>query len=313
MIILFAREVKYKAEIIAAQRAGFKCLFFSLSGFLKKGVNELKEILPVYEKPEWAILRGMVISPLIFDVLYNHLGKEHNLWLINSPTDYLETCSVVNHFPKIAALASPTTWISELSSPEQITKQLADTFAPGTPLMIKDFMRSAKYEREQVWDIEDSSNSSQVAQAIRKLIAAKGGMLEGGIVFSKYLAFHQLHPAPLPFTEQKIYEEYRLWFFKGELLLKTGYFEEMPDYAKKLTESELEPLKAIAKTICSNFFVMDVARKKADNTLCIVELNPGQTSGINYHHHHKFYQLLYNNSRTVSWKSQLPNNTPSNH
>ena len=159
--------------------------------------------------------------------------------------------------------------------------------------MIKDFMRSVKYERQRAYDIEDSSNAAEVQAAIEHLLTAKNGVLEGGVVFSEYVEFNLLHPHPLPFTQQHIYEEYRLWFWKGDLLLKTAYFEEMPDYSGQLREEDLAPFLAIARQIESNFFVIDIARCEADNSLKIIELNPGQTSGINYHHHHQFYERLH--------------------
>ncbi|HAS45885.1 MAG TPA: hypothetical protein DCS93_35715 [Microscillaceae bacterium] len=303
MKILFLQEIKYKAEVIAAQRAGFDCLFFSLDAFLKASGNSdvLKGWLPTFEQPQLTLLRGVVMSPPLYESLYKYLSKSHNLWLINTPDEYLETCSVVNHYDKIKEYAPITAWIDSFDQSRTIIQVFADTFAPGTKLMIKDFMRSAKYERKQAYDIADSSDVTEVQAAIEHLIAAKNGVLEGGVVFSEYTEFNLLHPTPLPFTRQNIYEEYRLWFWKGKLLLKTAYFEEMPDYASKLSREELVLFKRIVETICSNFFVMDIARLKADGSLCIVELNPGQTSGINYHNHHRFYQALYDKQCPTSY------------
>lgn len=295
MKILFLKEIKYKAEVIAAQQAGFDCLFFSLDAFLKatgKRQQLLKEMLPTFKQPQLTLLRGVVMSPPLYESFYNYLRHYHNLWLLNTPTEYLETCSVVNHYTKICGYTPITTWIDNFDKSETITGVLADTFAQGTQLMIKDFMRSAKYMRKQAYDIADSSDATEVWVAIEHLIAAKSGVLEGGIVFSAYKEFKRLHPTPLPFTQQNIYEEYRLWFWKGELLLKTAYFEEMPNYSENLSDEELAPFKVIAGQIQSHFFVMDIARLKADSSLCIVELNPGQTSGINYHNHHQFFGQL---------------------
>jgi len=302
MVILFAKEIKYKAEVIAAERAGFPVLDFSMKHFLRMHseanrsgfpLSPFKDSLPVFDTPKTTLLRGGVLNPFVYEALYRNLGQYHNLWLINGPDHYLETCSVVNYYEKIKEHTPITVWTNEIDPFDFIAQELlSNTFVPQTKLMIKDFMRSAKYERNQAYDIEDSSNTTEVQAAIEHLIAAKNGVLEGGVVFSEYTEFHLLHPTPLPFTRQPIYEEYRLWFFRGDLLLKTAYFEEMPDYASELSDQELAPFKAIAKTIYSNFFVMDIARHQNSEKLSIVEFNPGQTSGINYHNHHQFFKQL---------------------
>ena len=310
MIILFAQEIKYKAEVIAAERTGFLVLDFSLEHFFRvysknqrEGnrehshsnfhLNPFKDLLPVFDTPEPTLLRGGVLNPFVYEALYWNLRQQHNIWLINDPDHYLATCSVVNHYEKIKEHAPTTIWTDKIVQPDSIIQVLSNTFAPHSKLMIKDFMRSAKYERNRLYDIGDSCNEEEVMQAIDLLAKSKNGVLEGGVVFSEYTELTMLHHTPLPFTKQHIYEEYRLWFFCGELLLKTGYFEEMPDYSDQLKMEELAPFLEIAQQIESNFFVIDIARCKTGNSLKIIELNPGQTSGINYHNHHQFYEKLY--------------------
>jgi len=312
MIILFAQEIKYKAEVIAAEQAGFPVLDFSLEHFIRVysstrnqetgksahsnrdlHIQPFKNLLPVFDAPQPTLLRGGVLNPLIYESLYWNLRQQHNLWLINDPDHYLTTCSVVNHYDKIKEYTPTTVWTDKIDQFDSITQVLlSKAFTPHTKLMVKDFMRSAKYKRKQAFDIEDSSNTTEVQAAIEHLIAAKNGVLEGGVIFSEYMEFNLLHPTPLPFTRQPIYEEYRLWFLFGKLLLKTAYFEEMPDYSGALSDEALTPFKTIAKTIDSNFFVIDIARHQNSQELSIVELNPGQTSGINYHNHHQFFGQL---------------------
>ena len=152
-------------------------------------------------------------------------------------------------------------------------------------------MRSSKYERLQDFDIDNCSDVNSVNQAVQHLIKCKEGLLEGGVVFSEYIELNKLREYKLANTNQSIYEEYRLWFFCGNLIIKTGYFEELKEYHEGLKDEELTPFLEIAKGVDSNFFAMDIVRKK-DKSLMIIELNPGQTTGINYHYIHEFYEVL---------------------
>lgn len=289
--ILFACEIRYKAEIIAAQKAGFVCLYFSFKKVQQGDFKAAFEHIPDFGTLTPIIMRGYVLPPIAYQALHTYLKETRHLLLINSPQEYLHVGSVVNHYRQIKTLCPKTTWTTDPTDLPTLMENLDQTFTKPTRLMIKDFMRSAKYQRLQSFDISDSSSVLKVKEAIQELITAKQGLLEGGVVFSEFIELKRMHEAPLPLTRQNIYEEYRLWFYGGKLILKTGYFEEMPIYTDKLAEEELIPFLAVAKLIHATFFVMDIARK-LDGSLAIIELNPAQTSGINYHHHHQFYQQL---------------------
>jgi len=85
-------------------------------------------------------------------------------------------------------------------------------------------------------------------------------------------------------------QEYRLFFFKKQLLASYDYWEE-----GQYSDNEQLPLssfKKIAETIESNFFTMDIAKRKNGEWI-IIELGDGQVAGIpNTTDVNKFYENL---------------------
>lgn len=288
MVVLFIKEIPYKAEVLAAIKNGFTCLSYSHEKMVKKGVQASLKDLPVFDAQQNAMLRGGVVPPDLYKAIFTFLAERKNIKLVNSPDQYLETCSIVNHYAKVQKFAAKTVWTDNIKNAHLIAKS---AFGDGKKLMLKDYMRSVKYQRKEAYDISDSGSVINVNNALQSFIEAKKGNIEGGFVFSEYIPFKKLAPYPLPGTNQPLYEEFRLWFFRKKLLLKTGYFEELKIYDRKLKKEELTPFLELAKSIESDFFVMDLARKK-DNSLNVLELNPGQTSGINYYYHYQFYKAL---------------------
>lgn len=288
MVVLFIEEIPYKAEVMAAIKYGFTCLSYSHENMIKEGVQAALKDLPVFDTQKRAILRCGVVPPDLHRAIFTFLLERKNIKLVDNSDNYLETCSIVNHYRKIKDFAAKTVWTDSIKDAHLLVKSV---FGEGAKLVLKDYMRSIKYYRKLAYDIADSGNVIDVNNALQHFIEVKKGNIEGGFVFSEYIPFKKLLPYPLPGTSQPIYEEFRLWFYKKELILKTGYFEELKTYDRKLKKEEITPFLDVAKNVNSDFFVMDLARKR-DNSLNIIELNPGQTSGINYHNHYQFYKAL---------------------
>ncbi|WP_299458370.1 ATP-grasp domain-containing protein [uncultured Microscilla sp.] len=302
MLLIFPTEVKYKAEIIGAQRAGFQGAYYNHQHMLSGAMALMLAQVPAYAQPMPAMLRSFVMPPHAYTAIYEHLAEEKNLYLIDTPEQHLEVCSVVNHYDKIKAWCPQTVWIDGEAALDEakLGAALSAFGKEGKCLMLKDYMRSAKYQREHPYDVADHTDLAQAQAAMVNFKAHHQGVINGGFVFSEYIPdLRVVHDHPFPMTHQPMYEEYRLFFLQHELLLATNYWEEMPDYSHQLTDKELEPFKEVAKTIDSNFFTLDVARRQ-DGSLVIIELNPGQLAGIDYNRHHEFYQKMREHLQVVA-------------
>jgi len=302
MLILFPIEIKCKSDIIAAQRASFQCGYYNHQHLMTSNVSLMFEQIPLFLNPTWATLRTFMIPPFVYQGIYEYLRKEKNIYLLDTPEQHLEVCSVVNHYEKVKHLCPQTVWIDGESALDEV-KLKAKLRAFGTSgkrLMMKDYMRSAKYQRDKPYDVADHTDIAQAQEAMTKFKAHHDGVINGGFVFSEFVPDLKLvHEHPFPMTNQPMYEEYRLLFFQKELLMVVNYWEEMPDYSHQLSKAELEPFEEVAKTIDSNFFTLDIARRE-DGSLVLIELNPGQLAGIDYKRHHEFYELLAKRLKAVT-------------
>ena len=95
-----------------------------------------------------------------------------------------------------------------------------------------------------------------------------------GLVFRKFedLEFLTNHSkSKMPLTK-----EFRLFFLHGKLIQAFNYWDE-GDYGN--TKPDLDIFKEVGKRIKSNFFTMDIAKKKNGDWI-IMELGDGQVSGL---------------------------------
>lgn len=70
--------------------------------------------------------------------------------------------------------------------------------------------------------------------------------------------------------------EYRLFYFKNELLYAAEYWEE-GEY--QIEKPDFMPFNVLAKAVESNFFTMDIAKKENGDWI-VMELGDGQVSGL---------------------------------
>lgn len=109
---------------------------------------------------------------------------------------------------------------------------------------------------------------------MRRFLEVQGPDLNEGLVFREYV---ELEPfagqtrAGLPLTK-----EARIFFLDGQPLATLDYW---PDGGYGDTRPPLDEFTAIAGTIPSRFFTMDVALR-TNGECIIVELGDGQVSGL---------------------------------
>ena len=90
-------------------------------------------------------------------------------------------------------------------------------------------------------------------------------------------------------------KEFRLFFLNGRLLQSYNYWDE-GDYGD--TMPDLTGFQEVGKKVPSNFFTMDIAKKK-DGTWIVMELGDGQVSGLpDNADKNNFYRSLYQNKNS---------------
>jgi ATP-grasp domain, R2K clade family 3 len=241
-------------------------------------INELsiaKSIARVQEsqKAELAIYRGWMIKPLKYKLLYEELLKK-NVKLINSPAEY-STCHYLPlSYDYIKEITPITNWI-EMKGEVDFDKifELTSVFNDD-PIIVKDYVKSQKHNWNEACFIPKASDKNVVKKIVSTFIELQGSDLNEGLVFRKFenLEFLTNHSkSNMPLTK-----EFRLFFLNGNIIQKYNYWDE-GDYGD--TKPDLQKFEAIGKKVKSNFFTMDIAKKK-DREWIVMELGDGQVSGL---------------------------------
>jgi len=144
----------------------------------------------------------------------------------------------------------------------------------GKAVIVKDYVKSEKHYWNTACYVENSNDIKKLTETIKNLIELRGNCFNEGIAIREYIELNSLvkhSKSGMPLSE-----EYRLFFYKNELLCIFNYWEE-GNY--NLEKPKTEEFEKIAKHIESNFFAMDIAKDK-NGKFIIIELGDGQVAGI---------------------------------
>ncbi len=150
---------------------------------------------------------------------------------------------------------------------------LLEPFSDG-PVIVKDYVKSRKHEWVQACFIPSAADMDAAARIVETFVRRQGSDLAGGLVLREFVEFEPLSAHPqsgMPLTR-----EFRLVFLDGEVLTSSRYWN-TGDYAGEVPP--LENFTAIARTIPSRFFTMDVAKLKSGAWM-IVELGDAQVAEL---------------------------------
>jgi len=144
----------------------------------------------------------------------------------------------------------------------------------GKLVIIKDYVKSEKHYWDTACFVENSGNLVKLRETIENFIELRQNHLNEGIVIREYIELNKLGSHSK--SKMPISEEYRMFFYKNELLCIFNYWEE-GNYNIEMPNTE--EFEGIAKNIESNFFTMDIAKDK-NGKYIITELGDGQVAGI---------------------------------
>ena len=265
-------DTEYEEEFLSAKKHGFATHLFSFEELVdfNNPVNAVKNI-PFVEKQDTVLYRGWMLKPKQYESLYIAMSKR-NLRLINTPEQYKYCHHLPESYELIKDATPRTEWLT-IHEVEQNLSNLLRTFG-DCPVIVKDFVKSRKHEWFESFYIPNASDVNHSLKVVQNFIKKQGDDLNEGVVIRAFveldiLSNHSITGMPLP-------KEFRIFFLNGEPLAIFNYWNDI-DYGD--TMPYLEPFLAIAETIKSNFFTMDIAKTKKGKWI-IIELGDGQVSGL---------------------------------
>jgi hypothetical protein len=261
-----AVDEAYIVEYECAINNGFDVLLYNFEDKILrlKGIND---------KLETVIYRGWMINPIEYAKLYNEL-LVLNYELINNPVEY-QNCHYLPDSLKFIENYTPKTIFEKYKNEESI-KTLIDKSKnfDGKAVIVKDYVKSEKHYWNTACFVQNSNDIEKLSETIKNLMSLRGNYLNEGIVIREYIELNILtnhSKSGMPLSE-----EYRLFFYKNEILCILNYWEEV-EYGNM--DIDLKLFENIAKNIENNFFTMDIAKNRHGEYI-IIELGDGQVSGL---------------------------------
>jgi len=214
-----------------------------------------------------------MLKPFQYTKLYNELLRK-NYILVNNPVEY-QNCHYLPDSLLFINNCTPKTIYQKIDNEDNIEFLLkrAEVFE-GKPVIIKDYVKSEKHYWKTACFVENSNDTIKLRESIKFFISLRENAFNEGIVLREFVELENLSvhsKCGMPLSV-----EFRLFFFNNELLDIFDYWEE-GDY--KIEKPDINFFIELAKSVTSNFFTMDIAKKKDDEYI-VMELGDGQVAGI---------------------------------
>lgn len=233
------------------------------------------------------IYRGWMMSPHMYENFYNLL-LERGIQLINSPKEYAKYHLLPGWYKDFEGITPFSVWneSKNIDDALKLTENLEGAF------IVKDYVKSRKHEWYDACFIKDIKDKEEASRVIGNFITRQGESLEGGVVLRKFeslkcIGNHKDSGMPIS-------EEYRIFVFKGKILIADNYWNK--DKEVNISEDEYAWIESVASKIESNFITIDLARK-TDGSLIIMEMGDGQVSGLQQIGADEFYRGFQNQSK----------------
>ena len=266
-------DYMYAEEYKSAKQKFIQTSLISFEDLKRGDVDSALKGVKSGEEKEKGIYRGWMLKPGLYETLYYSLLKK-NIELINNPAEYKFCHYLPESYETIKGL-TPKTTFKELKFEFKIEDFQKEINVFGNqPIIIKDYVKSQKHYWNEACFIPNVSDSEKAHAVISKFIELQDSDLNEGLVFRKFVALEELtkhSESGMPLTK-----EFRVFVKNGEVMTIFKYWDE-GDYQN--VEPVIEHFTEIIPKIKSNFFTMDIAKKKDGNWI-IVELGDAQVAGL---------------------------------
>ncbi|MDB6028220.1 MAG: putative rane protein [Verrucomicrobiales bacterium] len=257
----------YESEVDAARQVGFACDFYNLEVLSEGDAARALATCAEPESPAQPILyRGWMMSDTLYAQLYAELVRK-GYAPVTRPEVYAEAHYLPNAYPHLAGHTPESKWMMGQDANEAWS--LYQNFFHA-PALIKDFVKSAKHRWNEACFIPAHTTRERFDEILKAFLEARGKQFNKGIVLRRY---HELVTLERDIRGQPVHEEYRMFFWKGELLAAT------PSIRGEGPFAEMKRWGDIARRFQNQFLSMDVARQE-DGSWIIIEVGDGEVTGL---------------------------------
>ena len=266
----------YSEEFTVANELGHNVFLYNYEALtVKRNPYLATKRIPPSQLPCQLIYRGWILKPTEYASLYETLALKNYL-LVNTPEEYQNCHYLPDSLKFIEAYTPKTIWLNCENGKidfDEINSRLS--VFDRSPIIVKDFVKSQKHYWNTACFIPDAGDKDKVRLVVETFLDWQGDDLNEGLVFREYveladLTTHSKSGMPLK-------QEYRLFFYKQQLVCSCDYWEEGDYQHDDIPPTEI--FTDIANGVQSQFFTMDVA-KTAIGGWIIIELGDAQVAGL---------------------------------
>jgi hypothetical protein len=138
------------------------------------------------------------------------------------------------------------------------------------PFVIKDHIKSAKHLWHEACFVPKGSGRENFERIAENLRREQGDTFFRGFVVKQYVPLRSRGPSP---RDYPLCEEYRLFFWKGQLLIASHYH--------RLSDNPVDwsPFVTLAQRFDAPFFTMDIAQADTGDWI-VVDMGAGECSSL---------------------------------
>ena len=253
------------AEVEAVGELGLNSHLVRTEDVVDGHLDRLERALPPGQGQP-LLYRGFMLTEEEYDQLYDELVRL-GYSPVTNPADYAEMHYLPNYYPAIEKLASPATWIwdTDLDEAWEAASSLGEP-----PYLVKDHVKSAKEDWSNSCFIPPGADREVFDRTCKSFIEFRGDRFERGLAFRRFLPLRKLGESDQGYP---IHDEYRLFFWQGQLLMGEAYHElggEQNDFSR---------FELLGEKFGSPFFTADVAQLENGEWM-IIEMGDGGVSAL---------------------------------
>jgi hypothetical protein len=258
-------EPVFEPEFDAAKALGFQCLLFDEEAFCQGDIGlSFKRLSP--GTGDDLIYRGWILSEERFRQFHDAL-LVHGYNLVSSAAQYAEVTYFPNYYPKIRERSPAAVWTDTPDSflAWSLSRKLGDG-----PFVLKDHIKSAKHLWHEATFVPKGSGRENFERIAENLKKEQGDTFHRGFVVKQYVPLRSRGESP---REYPMCEEYRLFFWKRQLLIASHYHRQSENPV------DWSPFIELAQRFDAPFFTMDVAQAESGEWI-VVDMGAGECSSL---------------------------------
>ncbi len=273
MKLLFPRNPQMKKlpdsvfehEFDAAKSLGMTCLLFAEEVMSHEGAEQAVKNLPEGDGGS-LLYRGWIFTEEVYHQFYQAL-LNRGYRLVSMSDQYAEVTYFPNYYPKVRDVSPEAVWTY---TPDAYLAWSQSRRLGDGPFVLKDHIKSAKHLWHDACFVPKGAGREQFESIAEALWNEQGKSFNRGFVVKQYVPLRSRGTSAREYPQC---EEYRLFFWRGKLLVASHYHNQTAN------RQDWSQFADLAGRFNAPFFTMDIAETESGAWL-IMDMGAGECSSL---------------------------------